>query len=92
MVVFVVPSHATREVARLARPHVGKDALLVSATKGIEIDSLMLMSEVLEAELPDAPGRQARVPERPELRERGRRRGTRPWSSSPAATRPTVTP
>jgi glycerol-3-phosphate dehydrogenase (NAD(P)+) len=53
LVVFVVPSHATREVARLARPHVPAGALIVSATKGIEIDSLMLMSEVLEAELPD---------------------------------------
>ena len=56
LVIFVVPSHATREVARLARPHVGDNALLVSATKGIEIDSLMLMSEVLEAELPDHSG------------------------------------
>ena len=51
LVVFVVPSHATREVARLAAAHVKKDVLIVSATKGIEIDSLMLMNEVLEDEL-----------------------------------------
>jgi glycerol-3-phosphate dehydrogenase (NAD(P)+) len=51
LVVFVVPSHATREVAKMAAPHIGKDVLVVSATKGIEIDSLMLMNEVLEDEL-----------------------------------------
>jgi len=52
LVVFVVPSHATREVARMARDFIPKDALIVSATKGIEIDSLQLMNEVLEEELP----------------------------------------
>src|ERR1700712_5541205 len=36
MIVFVVPSHATREVARFAAPHVREGALVVSATKGIE--------------------------------------------------------
>jgi glycerol-3-phosphate dehydrogenase (NAD(P)+) len=51
LVVFVVPSHATREVARMAAPLVAKDVPIVSATKGIEIDSLMLMNEVLEDEL-----------------------------------------
>jgi glycerol-3-phosphate dehydrogenase (NAD(P)+) len=51
LVVFVVPSHATREVARLAAKRIPKDVLVVSATKGIEIDSLMLMNEVLEDEL-----------------------------------------
>jgi glycerol-3-phosphate dehydrogenase (NAD(P)+) len=52
MVVFVVPSHATREVAREAAPYVRGDALIVSATKGIENDSLMFMDEVLAQELP----------------------------------------
>ncbi len=52
MVVFVVPSHATREVAREAAPYVGEGALIVSATKGIENDSLMFMDEVLAQELP----------------------------------------
>ena len=47
MVVFVAPSHATREVAELAAPFVGKDVPIVSATKGIENDSLMFMDEVL---------------------------------------------
>jgi glycerol-3-phosphate dehydrogenase (NAD(P)+) len=47
LVLFVVPSHATREVAELARSLVPSAALLCSATKGIENDSLMLMNEVL---------------------------------------------
>jgi glycerol-3-phosphate dehydrogenase (NAD(P)+) len=53
LVLFVLPSHATREVARLARPYMPSDALIVSATKGIEVDSLMMMSEVLAQELPE---------------------------------------
>ena len=52
LVVFVVPSHATREVAKMASKLIPKDVPIVSATKGIEIDSLMLMNEVLEDELP----------------------------------------
>jgi glycerol-3-phosphate dehydrogenase (NAD(P)+) len=52
LVVFVAPSHATREVARLAAPHVPHDAVIVSATKGIENESLMFMDEVLQEELP----------------------------------------
>jgi glycerol-3-phosphate dehydrogenase (NAD(P)+) len=52
MIVFVVPSHATREVAREAAPYVREGVLIVSATKGIENDSLMFMDEVLAQELP----------------------------------------
>ncbi len=52
MVVFVVPSHATREVAREASAHVRPGVPIVSATKGIENDSLMFMDEVLAQELP----------------------------------------
>lgn len=51
-VVFVVPSHATREVAKLAAPFLPHDVPIVSATKGIENDSLMFMDEVLADELP----------------------------------------
>ncbi|WP_437936144.1 NAD(P)H-dependent glycerol-3-phosphate dehydrogenase [Sorangium sp. So ce341] len=51
LVVVVVPSHALREVVREARRHIPEGALVCSATKGIENDSLMLMSEVLVDEL-----------------------------------------
>jgi len=51
VVVVVVPSHALRQILRDARPFIPKDALICSATKGIENDSLMLMSEILVDEL-----------------------------------------
>jgi glycerol-3-phosphate dehydrogenase (NAD(P)+) len=49
-VVVAVPSHGLRAVVRSAVPHLPPGALLVSATKGIETDSLRRMSEVLEEE------------------------------------------
>ncbi|MBN9160284.1 MAG: glycerol-3-phosphate dehydrogenase [Myxococcales bacterium 68-20] len=52
MVVFVAPSHATREVAQLVARKVPKEAPIVSATKGIENDSLTFIDEILAAELP----------------------------------------
>ena len=51
MVVFVAPSHATREVAKLVARKVPHDAPIVSATKGIENDSLTFIDEILAAEL-----------------------------------------
>lgn len=51
LVLFVVPSHALRATAERAREHLPPHALMCSATKGIENDSLMLMSEVLIDEL-----------------------------------------
>ena len=52
MVVFVAPSHATREVAQLAARYIPKDVPIVSATKGIENDSLTFVDEILGGELP----------------------------------------
>lgn len=46
LVVLVVPSHALRETLELAKPFIEPDAALVSATKGIENETLMLMGEV----------------------------------------------
>jgi glycerol-3-phosphate dehydrogenase (NAD(P)+) len=51
-VVFVVPSHATREVAAGAAPYVQPAALVLGATKGIESDTLLFMDQVLAEELP----------------------------------------
>jgi glycerol-3-phosphate dehydrogenase (NAD(P)+) len=51
LVVVVIPSHGLRAVMRDARRHVPEGALLCSASKGIENDSLMLMSDVLLEEL-----------------------------------------
>jgi glycerol-3-phosphate dehydrogenase (NAD(P)+) len=52
LVLFVAPSHATREIARRAGPLLPRGVPVVSATKGIENDSLMFMDEVLTSELP----------------------------------------
>lgn len=48
-VVVAVPSHGFRAVIRRAAPFL-EDAVLVSATKGIEVESLQRMSQVIEAE------------------------------------------
>jgi len=47
MIVMVVPSHAMRETAVAAAPYIADDALVVSASKGIEDESLLTMFEVL---------------------------------------------
>ena len=46
LLVFVSPSQVTRQVVQQALPFVDPAALFVSAAKGIENDSLMLLSEV----------------------------------------------
>jgi glycerol-3-phosphate dehydrogenase (NAD(P)+) len=50
IVVFAVPSHGFRAVARAVAPALPPDAILLSATKGLETDSLQRMSLVLEEE------------------------------------------
>jgi glycerol-3-phosphate dehydrogenase (NAD(P)+) len=49
-VVLAVPSHGMRAVLHAAGPHVPPGAVIVSAVKGIEADSLRRMSEVIEQE------------------------------------------
>src|SRR6185436_8412751 len=46
-VIVAVPSHGLRAVVRAAVPHIPVGAVIVSATKGIEANSLQRMSEVL---------------------------------------------
>lgn len=48
-VVVAVPSHGFRAVVKRATPFLS-DAVLVSATKGIEVESLQRMSQVIESE------------------------------------------
>ncbi len=50
VVVVAVPSHGLRAVLRDAAAAVSPDALVVSATKGLEEQSLQRMSEVIAAE------------------------------------------
>jgi len=51
LVLFVVPSHGLRDLAREVAPLLNPHALIVTATKGIENESLMLMTQVLRAGL-----------------------------------------
>jgi glycerol-3-phosphate dehydrogenase (NAD(P)+) len=51
LVVVVIPSHGLRAVMRDARRFVPEAALLCSASKGIENETLMMMSDVLLDEL-----------------------------------------
>ncbi len=52
LVFCVVPSHAVREVMTSAAGHLPEGVPIVSASKGIENETLMTMSEVLEDVLP----------------------------------------
>lgn len=52
MLLSVVPSHFTREVLRKIVPYLSKAPYFVSATKGIEEDSLKMMHSVAEEILP----------------------------------------
>ncbi len=45
--VSVMPSHHTRRVFQSMRPHLRPEMLFVSATKGIENDSLLRMTQVI---------------------------------------------
>ena len=51
LVVSAIPSHGCRGVMRAAAPHVPAGAIIVSATKGLENESLSRMSEVISQEL-----------------------------------------
>jgi glycerol-3-phosphate dehydrogenase (NAD(P)+) len=52
MLLSVTPSHVVRRVISQVAPLLGKPIPIVSATKGIEVGTGMLMSEVLEELLP----------------------------------------
>jgi glycerol-3-phosphate dehydrogenase (NAD(P)+) len=51
LIVSAVPSHGTRGIIRAASPWTAPGAIVVSATKGLEQDTLLRMSEVLRQEL-----------------------------------------
>jgi len=51
LVLLAVPSHVFREMLRELRPHLPPEAALLSATKGMEIESLLTMEGVVREEL-----------------------------------------
>lgn len=59
MLLFVSPSQVTRQVLQQALSDIDSEALIVCASKGIENDTLELMSQVFEELLPE--GQRARL-------------------------------
>ena len=55
LVIFAIPSHGLRAIAEKARELIPKGAVLVSATKGIEEETLLTPSSILEDALKGAP-------------------------------------
>jgi len=51
LVVLAVPSHGCRAVLRAAVPYIKPGATMVSATKGLEAESLLRLSEVIAEEV-----------------------------------------
>jgi glycerol-3-phosphate dehydrogenase (NAD(P)+) len=51
IVIAAIPSHGMRDVLRKGGPLVAPDAIVVSATKGLETDSLERMSQVIRDEV-----------------------------------------
>lgn len=54
LVTLAAPSHVLRAVARSARPAVRRGVPVIVATKGIETETLALMTDVAGEEIPDA--------------------------------------
>jgi glycerol-3-phosphate dehydrogenase (NAD(P)+) len=59
LIIWAVPSHGMRQVAREILPHLAEGAAQVSASKGIEDGTFLTMSEILASETP--PGRVTEV-------------------------------
>jgi glycerol-3-phosphate dehydrogenase (NAD(P)+) len=54
LIIAAIPSHGTRRVLAQAAPLVSGGVTVVSATKGLEQDTLFRMSQVVEQEMPDS--------------------------------------
>ena len=52
LVIYATPSQHLRSVARAGNTYVAKNAVLAMASKGIEVNSLALMSDVIAEEVP----------------------------------------
>jgi glycerol-3-phosphate dehydrogenase (NAD(P)+) len=56
LVLVVVPSHVMRETSEKFSPHISENALVVSASKGIENITHLTMSQVLKETIPHVAG------------------------------------
>ncbi len=71
LLLSVVPSHTVRTVTKQYATFLPKNAVIVSASKGIEIDTLMPLSEIFKDVLPRGIPQPALFPLRPEFCQRG---------------------
>lgn len=55
VVIAALPSHGMRHVLRAASSYIPQDAIVVSAAKGLETDTLERMSQVIRHEVPGRP-------------------------------------
>jgi glycerol-3-phosphate dehydrogenase (NAD(P)+) len=55
LILLVTPSHLLRSIVRAGAVHVARGATICVASKGIEADTLQLMSEAVAEELPGRP-------------------------------------
>lgn len=55
LLVFSVPSHSVREAARRVRPYLKPGCIVVNTAKGLEEETHLRLSEVLQEELPNNP-------------------------------------
>lgn len=53
LIVFVVPSRFIRSVAQRVKPFVSTSVVLVNASKGLEEETFLTMSQVIQSEYPD---------------------------------------
>ena len=67
IVIFAVPSHTLRDNIRKVEFHVPRDCIVVSAVKGLELNTGKRMSLVLEEELPPGAARRVCVLSGPNL-------------------------
>jgi glycerol-3-phosphate dehydrogenase (NAD(P)+) len=52
IVALAVPSHAVREVSSLMASHISPGAIIVDFAKGMEVETELRMSQVIESEIP----------------------------------------
>jgi glycerol-3-phosphate dehydrogenase (NAD(P)+) len=57
MLLLVTPSQRTRANLRLLAPYIGKETIVINASKGIEMSTLKCMTEVISEEIPGIESR-----------------------------------
>lgn len=55
VVIMAVPSFAVRETTKKLKEHIAPNTVIVTVSKGIEPESYLRLSQVIESEIPDCP-------------------------------------